>query len=123
MAKSKTPKREFSKSLLVQESALMWVVTLGFLILAFYCIKNGYTGSLPWLSAMAGLPWAAYGVSQVYYYKKSLAENTRNGIKYDTVLAELNAKLANTYAGIDIGPDSTEGYSEMQNDVDPWGPI
>ena len=123
MAKSKTPKREFSKTLLVQESALMWVVTLGFLILAFYSIKNGYTGSLPWLTAMSGLPWAAYGVSQVYYYKKSLAENTRNGIKYDTVLAELNAKLANTYAGIDMGPNPTEGYSEVQNDVDPWGPI
>ena len=57
----------------------MWVVTLGFLILAFYSIKHGYTGSLPWLTAMSGLPWAAYGVSQVYYYKKSLAENTRNG--------------------------------------------
>ena len=83
-------KREFSKNLLVQESALIWITTLGYLLLAFYCIFNGYMGSLPWLSASASLPWAAYGVSQVYYYKKSMAENTKNGVKYESVIKELD---------------------------------
>ena len=83
-------KREFSKNLLVQESALIWITTLGYLLLAFYCIFNGYMGSLPWLTASASLPWAAYGVSQVYYYKKSMAENTKNGVKYDSVIKELD---------------------------------
>ena len=83
-------KREFSKSLLVQESALIWITTLGYLLLAFYCIFNGYMGSLPWLTASASLPWAAYGVSQVYYYKKSMAENTKNGVKYESVIKELD---------------------------------
>ena len=83
-------KRAFSKNLLVQESALIWITTLGYLLLAFYCIFNGYMGSLPWLTASASLPWAAYGVSQVYYYKKSMAENTKNGVKYESVIKELD---------------------------------
>ena len=65
-------KREFSKSLLIQESALIWITSLAYIVLAFYCISNGYTGSLPWITASASLPWAAYGVSQVFYYKKSI---------------------------------------------------
>ena len=31
---------------------------------------------------MAAFPWTAYGVSQAFYYKKSMAENTKGGIKY-----------------------------------------
>ena len=83
-------KREVSKNLLVKESALIWITTLGYLLLAFYCIFNGYMGSLPWLTASASLPWAAYGVSQVYYYKKSMAENTKNGVKNESVIKELD---------------------------------
>ena len=90
-------KKEFSKVLLVQESVLIWIMSITFLILAFYCIFMGYIGSLPWLSAMVGFPWTAYGVSQVYYYKKSTIENAKNGIKYESVLAALdNAYSDNT---------------------------
>lgn len=88
-------KREFSKSLLIQESALIWISTLAYIVLAFYCIYNGYMGSLPWLTASASLPWAAYGVSQVYYYKKSMAENTKDGVKYASVMKELDEAYNN----------------------------
>lgn len=77
---------EFSKFLLIQESLLIWIVTIALLILAFVCISREYFGELPWIAAMVGFPWAAYGVSQAYYYKKSMAENTKDGIKYDTVM-------------------------------------
>ena len=56
-------KMEFSKKLLAQESALLWVVTLAFIVLAFVCISKQYFGELPWLVAMSSCPWAAYGVS------------------------------------------------------------
>ena len=85
-------KKEFSKVLLIQESALIWVMTLSFLGLAALCILKDYTGSLPWLTAMISLPWTAYGVSQCFYYNKSKAENTKDGIKYDTVMTELIEK-------------------------------
>jgi len=61
--KKKNKKLEFSKALLVQESVLIWITTLSYIALAFYCIMNSYIGSLPWLTASASLPWAAYGVS------------------------------------------------------------
>ena len=51
-----SPKREFSKTLLVQESVLIWIMSLAFLALAALCIFKDYTGSLPWLSAMVSLP-------------------------------------------------------------------
>lgn len=56
-------KTEFSKWLLIQESLLVWVTTLALIALAFICVINGYLGTLPWLAAMVGFPWSAYGVS------------------------------------------------------------
>ena len=87
--KTKKEKKEFSKALLIQESILIWVVTIAFLLLAFTCIINQYFGELPWLAAMAAFPWTAYGISQACYYKKSEKENTRNGIKFESVMAQL----------------------------------
>lgn len=102
-------KKEFSKILLIQESALIWILSITFLILAFYCIFMGYVGSLPWLSAMVAFPWSAYGVSQVFYYKKSTVENAKNGIKYESVLAALDQAYSDT---------STSSYSSSMTDTD-----
>lgn len=81
-------KLEFSKTLLIQESALIWVTTLAYIFLAFYCIKYQYLGTLPWLTAGVSLPWVAYGVSQGFYYNKSKAENSKDGIKYELAVKE-----------------------------------
>ena len=91
MAKNKKQpqKLEFSKILLIQESVLIWIMTIFFMYLAYICIQNQYLGELPWLAAMVGFPWTAYGVSQMYYYKKSMKENSKNGIKYDAVMADI----------------------------------
>ena len=91
----KKKKTEFSKRLLLQESILIWIITLSFIILAFYCVTNQYFGELPWLAAMCGFPWTAYGVSQACYYRKAEKENTRGGVKYDTVMYELNRRAPN----------------------------
>lgn len=92
MAKKQNKKKtEFSKVLLIQESVLIWILTISFLFLAVYYIKNQYFGELPWLTAMYAFPWTAYGVSQACYYKKSQKENTRGGIKYQTAIQSLEA--------------------------------
>ena len=95
MKKNKKNKMEFSKKLLAQESVLLWVVTLAFIVLAFVCIHNQYFGELPWLVAMASCPWAAYGVSQAFYYKKAEKENTKGGIKYESVMLEKDCQIDN----------------------------
>lgn len=81
-------KTEFSKKLLIQESVLIWIITIAFLALAFYCVHNQFFGELPWLAAMCGFPWTAYGVSQACYYKKAEKENTKGGIKYETAVSQ-----------------------------------
>jgi hypothetical protein len=93
------PSQEFSKWLLIQETAIIWVVTITFLVLAFVCIQNQYFGELPWLTAMAAFPWTAYGASQAFYYKKSEKENTAGGIKYETVMADKQAEIDHNAMG------------------------
>jgi positive regulator of sigma E activity len=86
--KNKKEKKSFSKVLLIQESILIWIITLTFLFLAFICVMNGYLGELPWITAMVSFPWAAYGVSQACYYRKSEKENTQGGITYHMALRD-----------------------------------
>lgn len=110
-------KMEFSKLLLFQESILIWIMTLSFIVLAFYCISLGFMGSLPWLAAMVGCPWAAYAVSQTYYYKKATIENKAGGIKYETTLAEIN-KMASQYedaATFEVDYDFNAPYTATDN--------
>lgn len=95
-------KTEFSKTLLIQESILIWIETLVFLFLAYLCIRYGYLGSLPWLTSLSALPWTAYGASQVAYYNKSKKENTVGGIKYESVMSEIQNKIP--------APDDEEYY-------------
>lgn len=82
-------KLEFSKKLLLQESMLIWIITIAFIILAFVCVFNQFFGELPWLAAMCGFPWTAYGASQAFYFRKAEKENTAGGIKYETILSQL----------------------------------
>jgi EamA domain-containing membrane protein RarD len=81
-------KKEFSKIIIIQESVLIWVVTLAFLGLAYLCVLNGYDGSLPWLTISLASPWAAYGISQAYYYNKAKAQNTTGGITYEMAMKQ-----------------------------------
>ena len=85
----KKKKIEFSKILLIQESILVWITTIAFIILAFISIGRDFMGELSWLGALCTALWAAYGVSQAFYYKKSMAENTHGGIKYKMAEMEL----------------------------------
>lgn len=106
-------KKEFSKTLLIQESVLVWTTTLICLFLGGYCIYRGFTGALPWISSIIVSAYAAYGVSQMMYYKKSQAENTAGGIKYEAVLEEVKKVKdyyngnSTTYPGFDYDSSTT----------------
>lgn len=90
-SKEKTSKRafEFSKLLILQESILVWIITIAFVILAFISVLRDYTGELGWLVTLSTSIWVAYGVSQAFYYNKAKKENTRGGVKYLAVANEL----------------------------------
>ena len=91
--KKENNKIEFSKRLLLQESMLIWIITISFIILAFVCVSNQYFGELPWLAAMCGFPWTAYGASQAFYFRKAEKENTAGGIKYETIMADIHQNV------------------------------
>lgn len=87
LAKPKTAKRDFSKRLISDIRWLLWVVTLGGIILATYCVRKGYTGSLPWLSAMVGLPWTAHGVVCSFYLNMAKSDHSEGGITFESAKA------------------------------------
>lgn len=114
-------KRAFSKTLLIQESALLWIMTLAFLGLAYMCIDRQFSASLPWLAAMVSFPWAAYGVSQVYYYKKSMAENTTGGITYESAFNTANSPesvLTVDKIDTDMSKDAKKFYNESESTIE-----
>lgn len=79
--------REYSKQLVSDIRALLWVVTIGGLALAAYCIRTGYTGSLPWISAMVGLPWAAHGTVCSFYLSLCKSDHSEGGITFEAAKA------------------------------------
>lgn len=85
--KRQKPKREWSKQLIADVRVLLWIVTVGALILAALCIHKGYIGSLPWLSAMVGLPWTAHGVICSCYLNMAKSDHRVGGITYEKAKA------------------------------------
>ena len=74
---------------MVQESILIWIITIAFLGLAFLCVFKGFFNDFPWLTVIVAFPWTAYGVSQGFYYKKAMKENTKDGVTYLKASKEL----------------------------------
>lgn len=84
MQKAKT---EYSKKLISDIRSLLWLVTVGGILLAVYCIHEGYVGPLPWLSAMVGLPWSAHGVVCAFYLNMAKSDHKEGGITFEAAKA------------------------------------
>jgi len=82
-----TKAKDFSKCI-TDIRALLWVVTLGGLALAAYCIYKNYTGALPWLSTMVGLPWSSHGVVCAFYLDMARSDHSEGGITFESAKAE-----------------------------------
>lgn len=78
----------YSKRLVSDIRRLLWVVTVGGLVLAGASIALGYTGSLPWISALVGLPWAAHGTVCSFYLGMAKSDHREGGITYEAARAK-----------------------------------
>lgn len=87
---------EFSKKLVADIRGLLWVMTLGGIVLAALCIYKGYLGSLPWLSAMVGLPWTAHGVVCSFYLNMAKSDHSSGGITFEAAKANGFSELGCT---------------------------
>ena len=85
---SRRTRQQYSKRLVSDIRALLWAVTVGGLLLAALCIWRGYVGSLPWLSAMVGLPWTAHGVVCTAYLGMAKSDRRAGGITYEAAKAQ-----------------------------------
>lgn len=65
---------QFSKLLILFETAVVCFLTIKGIQLAELCIVNQFSGSLPWIATMVTAAWSAYGVSSAFYYNKGKAE-------------------------------------------------
>ena len=84
----KKKKLEFSKQLICDIRSLLWIVTIAGIALAFYCVYLGYLGTLPWISALVGLPWSAHGIVCSFYLNMSKSDHRKGGITYDLAINE-----------------------------------
>ena len=78
----------FSKRVVSDIRILLWIVTVGGVALAAYCIDMGFAGSLPWLSAMVGLPWSAHGVVCAFYLNMAKSDHKEGGITFEAAKAK-----------------------------------
>ena len=93
-SRKKTKRTDYSKKMIIDIRALLWVVTVGGLLLAAYCIRTGYTGALPWLTAMVGLPWTAHGVVCSNYLSMAKSDHRRGGITFESAKAKDFSQVA-----------------------------
>ena len=93
-SRKKTKRTDYSKKMITDIRALLWVVTVGGLLLAAYCVRTGYTGALPWLSAMVGLPWTAHGVVCSNYLSMAKSDHRRGGITFESAKAKDFSQVA-----------------------------
>ncbi len=101
----KKKRLDYSKKLISDIRSLLWIVTVGGLVLAFYCIHNGYSGSLPWITAMVGLPWTAHGTVCACYMNLCKSDHSEGGITFES--AKANGFVESTF--YDAGtPESPE---------------
>lgn len=75
-------KPQFSKLLAVLMVVADVLLSAATLALCFYSVYKGYSGSLPYLTALIGLYQAATGWVCGKYMDKSKAENTEGGVVY-----------------------------------------
>lgn len=109
-------KLDFSKKLINDIRMLLWVVTVSGILLAFMCIYMGYLGTLPWISALVGLPWSAHGVVCSFYLAMAKSDHKKGGITYDLALKETEFNSA-----YNIPAEDFSASNDIPIDLD--GPI
>lgn len=98
-------KKKLDHSKLITEDIrpLLWIVTVGGLALAAYCIHENYTGGLPWVATMVGLPWTAHGAVCAVYLNMAKSDHKVGGITFEAAKAA-NFKTNTQPAGSNDSP-------------------
>lgn len=80
---------DYSKRLTNDMRPLLWATTIGGMLLGFYAVHERFEGALPWISAMVGLPWTAWGTAAAFYMNLAKSDHRQGGITYETAMAQI----------------------------------
>lgn len=97
---------QYSKTIISDIRTLLWIITLGGIALAFYCVHTQYTGAIEWISLMVTAAWSAHGVCVSFYLNKSKHEHLNGGTEYARMEADI---LQEQYSMFNIGDNTSEG--------------
>lgn len=78
--------REFTQYMIVSDNAILWFISISYVVLAGYSIYKNYVGALPWLTSGQTLAFGGWATVQCFLIKKSEKQNTKGGITYDSVM-------------------------------------
>ena len=82
--------KEFTQYMIVSDNAILWFISISYVVLAGYSIYRNYTGALPWLTSGQALAFGGWATVQCFLIKKSEKQNTKGGITYDTAMRDCN---------------------------------
>lgn len=82
--------KEFTQYMIVSDNAILWFISISYVVLAGYSIYKNYTGALPWLTSGQALAFGGWATVQCFLIKKSEKQNTKGGITYDTAMRDCN---------------------------------
>ena len=80
--------KEFTQYMIVSDNAILWFISISYVVLAGYSIYRNYTGALPWLTSGQALAFGGWATVQCFLIKKSEKQNTKGGITYETAMRE-----------------------------------
>lgn len=85
-------KVDFSKKLINDIRTLLWVVTVASLVLAFYCVRLGYLGTLPWIAGMVSAAWASHGAVCSFYLNMAKSDHSQGGITFEQAMRQYTSE-------------------------------
>lgn len=78
---------EYSKRITADMRGLLWVISVGALLLAFLCAILRFEAAFPWITAMVGLPWTAWGTAAAFYLTLAKSDHKEGGITFEAAKA------------------------------------
>lgn len=78
---------DFSKFVVLSVLVVTYITTVMGFALAFYCVYEGFTSTLPWIATTMTAAWAALGTVCSFHSNLTKSDHSEGGITYETAKA------------------------------------
>lgn len=98
--------KEFTQYMILSDNAILWFISISYVLLAGLAIYKQYTGALPWLTSGQTLAFGGWATIQCFLIKKSEKQNTKGGITYE--------KAMQAEVPTEVGPNVPVGEAQTK---------